>query len=859
MASDKFTVTVEEEIRSSYLDYAMSVIIGRALPDARDGLKPVHRRVLYAMHELKNTWNSSYKKSARIVGDVIGKYHPHGDQAVYDTIVRMAQDFSMRYLLVDGQGNFGSIDGDPAAAMRYTEVRMARLASEILADLDKETVDFIPNYDGSLEEPLVMPAKFPNLLVNGSSGIAVGMATNIPPHNMGEVLDATLHLIGNPEATVEELMQFVPGPDFPTAGFIYGMDGIREAYTTGRGLVRMRARAAIERNERTDREAIIVTELPFQVNKAKLLERIAELVREKIVEGISDLRDESDRDGMRVVVELKKDAIAQVVLNALFAHTQMQATFGVNMLALIAGQPKVLTLKELIACFIEHRRDVVTRRTRYELRKAEERAHILEGYVKALDHLDEIIALIRASRTPEEAKASLIAGFQFSERQAQAILELRLQRLTGMEREAILEEYRTILAEIERLKAILASDTLLMEVIGEELKAIRAQYADQRRTEIVPQEGEISIEDLIADEEMVVTISREGYIKRTPTNQYRAQRRGGRGKIGVTTKEEDLVVDLFVASNHTTLLVFTNFGKAYQLKVYDVPMAGRNAKGKPIVNLLPTEPGERVRSILPIREFREESTLLFVTQNGTVRRTETMAFSKIRQNGIRAIVLVEGDDLIAVREMGDEDHILLATANGLSIRFPAEALRVLGRTTQGVRGIMLREGDKLVGCAVINNPELSILSLTANGYGKRTDIEEYRVQGRGGMGIITIKTGDRNGDVVSTFQVQHDDEIMLMTSSGRIIRTRIKEIPVIGRNTQGVKLINLEPGEKVVAAEKMMEKEDEELPELPPVEENTRFHSNAILRRKEQVIEPEEEVVKETEDEDEDEGEGVEE
>ncbi len=844
MVSDKYTVTVEEEVRSSYLDYAMSVIIGRALPDARDGLKPVHRRVLYAMHELKNTWNSSYKKSARIVGDVIGKYHPHGDQAVYDTIVRMAQDFSMRYMLVDGQGNFGSVDGDPPAAMRYTEVRMARLSSEILADLDKETVDFIPNYDGSLDEPLVLPAKFPNLLVNGSSGIAVGMATNIPPHNMGEVLDATLHLIGNPASTIEELMKFVPGPDFPTAGFIYGIEGIREAYTTGRGLVRMRARAAIERNERTDREAIVVTELPFQVNKAKLLERIAELVREKVVEGISDLRDESDRDGMRVVIELKKDAIAQVVLNALFAHTQMQATFGVNMLALVGGQPRVLNLKELIECFIEHRRDVVTRRTRYELRKAEERAHILEGYVKALDHLDEIIAMIRASKTPEEAKAGLIGGFEFSERQAQAILELRLQRLTAMERESIIEEYRTIMREIERLKAILASEELLMQVISEELNAIRAQYADGRRTEIVPQEGEISIEDLIADEEMVVTISREGYIKRTPTSQYRAQKRGGRGKIGVTTKEEDLVVDLFVASNHTTLLIFTNFGKAYQLKVYDVPMAGRNAKGKPIVNLLPTEQGERVRSILPMREFKEESTILFVTRNGTVKRTDTMAFSKIRQTGIRAIVLVEGDDLIAVREMESEDDILLATASGLSIRFPGEALRVLGRTTQGVRGITLRDGDAVVGCAVINNPELSILSMTANGFGKRTEIEEYRIQGRGGMGIITIKTSDRNGDVVSTFQVQEDDELMLMTSSGRIIRTRVKEIPVIGRNTQGVKLINLEIGEKVVAAEKMVEKEDEDPAELPP-QESSRFHSSAVLRRDAAVLEPKDEATAE--------------
>lgn len=842
MAQDKITVSVEEEVRSSYLDYAMSVIIGRALPDARDGLKPVHRRVLFAMHELKNTWQSAYKKSARIVGDVIGKYHPHGDQAVYDTIVRMAQDFSMRYLLVDGQGNFGSIDGDPAAAMRYTEVRMARLAGEILADIDKETVDFLPNYDGSLEEPAVMPARFPNLLVNGSSGIAVGMATNIPPHNMGEVLDATLHLIEHPETTVTELMQFIPGPDFPTAGFIYGLEGIKEAYHTGRGLVRMRARAAIERNERTDREAIIITELPFQVNKAKLVERIAELVHEKEIEGISDLRDESDRDGTRVYIELKRDAVAQVVLNALFAHTQMQATFGVNMLALVGGQPRVLTLKELIECFIEHRRDVVTRRTRYELRKAEERAHLLEGYVKALDHLDEIISLIRASRNPEEAKAGLIEGFGFSERQAQAILDLRLQRLTAMEREAILEEYRAILLEIERLKEILNSDSVLMKVISDELRAIRAQYSDERRTQIVPEEGEISIEDLIADEDMVVTISREGYIKRTPMSQYRAQKRGGRGKIGVTFKEEDILTDLFVASNHTNLLIFTNFGKAYQIKVYDVPMAGRNAKGKPIVNLIPTEPNEKVRSILPIREFREESTLLFVTKNGTVRRTETMAFAKIRQTGIRAIVLVEGDDLIAVREMEATDDVLLATATGLSIRFQGEQLRVLGRTTQGVRGISLRDDDCVVGCAVINDRNLSILSVTANGYGKRTEIEEYRVQGRGGLGIITIKTGDRNGNVISAIQVQDDDEIMLVTTSGRIIRTRVKEVPVIGRNTQGVKLINLEPGEKVLAAERVAERDDEDGSQELQVPESTRYHSNAVLRRDESVIQPQEEM-----------------
>jgi DNA gyrase subunit A len=829
--ADKIIATIEEEIRNSYIDYAMSVIVGRALPDVRDGLKPVHRRVLYAMHDLKSTWQSAYKKSARIVGDVIGKYHPHGDQAVYDTIVRMAQDFSMRYTLVDGQGNFGSIDGDPPAAMRYTEVRMERLASEMLADLEKETVVMADNYDGSLQEPTVLPAGFPALLVNGSSGIAVGMATNIPPHNMGEVIDATLRLIENPEATVEELMTLVPGPDFPTAGFIFGVDGIRSAYTTGRGLVRMRARANIERNEASDREAIIVTELPYQVNKAKLVEKIANLVKEKVLEGISDLRDESDREGMRICVELKRDAIPRVVLNKLFTHTAMQSTFGVNMLAIVDGQPKVLGLRDVLQCFIDHRRDVVTRRTLYDLRKAEERAHLLEGFVKALDNLDAVIETIRASRDSEDARSRLMARFEFSRAQAQAILDMRLHRLTAMEREKILEEYNEILREIARYHEILADEGVLMDVIAGELAAVRERYADERRTEIVPQEGEISIEDLIADEEMVVTVSRTGYIKRAPTNLYQAQHRGGRGKKGMTTKEEDFVTDLFVATNHTTLLIFTTLGKVYSIKVYDVPMAGRTARGKPIVNLIPTEKDELVQSILPIREFQEDSTLLMVTRRGIVRRTETMAFAKIRQTGIRAIRLADGDDLISVRELPQEHWVLLATKNGLSIRFPGDSLRILGRTTMGVKGINLRAGDELVGVAIIPNDETTILTVTSNGFGKRTPANEYRVQGRAGTGIITIKVNERNGSVVGAMMVEDEHQLMIVTDFGKIIRIRVSEISVIGRNTQGVKLINLEDGERVVAVERMVESEEEEEDVAEELPTSTRFHSNQLLRK----------------------------
>ena len=849
MGPDKYTVTVEEELKQSYMDYAMSVIVGRALPDVRDGLKPVHRRVLFSMHELKSTWQSSYKKSARIVGDVIGKYHPHGDQAVYDTIVRMAQDFSMRAPLVDGQGNFGSVDGDPPAAMRYTEVRMARLASEMLADIDKETVDFLPNYDGSLHEPTVLPSRFPALLVNGSSGIAVGMATNIPPHNLGEVIDATLRLIENPELTIEDLMESIPGPDFPTAGFVFGMEGIRSAYNTGRGLVRMRARAVIERNERTDREAIIITELPYQVNKAKLVEKIANLVKDKALEGISDLRDESDRDGMRVAIELKRDAIPRVVLNKLYTQTAMQSTFGVNMLAIVGGQPRVLNLKSMLQAFVAHRRDVVTRRTLFELRKAEEKAHILEGFVKALDNLDEVIKLIRESRNSEEARNGLMEHFEFSQRQAQAILDMRLHRLTGMEREKILDEYNETLKLIERYKTILSDEVVLLDVIAGELADIKERYTDERRTEIVPHDGDISIEDLIADEEMVVTVSREGYIKRTPVTVYRAQRRGGRGKKGMETKEEDLVTTLYIASNHTNLLVFTDHGKVYCLKVYDVPQGSRTSRGKPIVNLIPTEKGERVRAILPIKEFRDESTLLMVTRLGVVRRTSTMAFSKIRSTGIRAIILQEGDDLMTVEELEPTDEVLLVTRNGMSIRFPGDSLRILGRNTMGVRGIQLGEKDVVVGATVISDPERTVLTVTVNGYGKRTAAAEYRLQGRAGKGIITIKANKRNGKVVGALQVLQEDQIMLVTSGGKIIRTRVYEISVIGRNTQGVKVINLEKGEKVVSIERMADPDDEEDEDF---EDTGRFHSAETLRVDQEPEEDEDEAQDENEAQDED-------
>lgn len=801
------TVSIEEEMRRSYVDYAMSVIIGRALPDVRDGLKPVHRRVLYAMHELRNVWNSSYKKSARIVGDVIGKYHPHGDQAVYDTIVRMAQDFSMRYLLVDGQGNFGSVDGDPAAAMRYTEIRMARLAGELLADLEKETVPFGPNYDGSESEPLVLPSKFPNLLVNGSSGIAVGMATNIPPHNLRETIDGVIALIRNPELDSLALTEYIKGPDFPTGAFIYGTDGIRQAYETGRGIVKMRARADVEVDEKTDAERIIVHEIPYQQNKAKLLERIAELVREKRIEGIRGLRDESDRQGMRMVIELKRDAVAQVVLNQLYTLTPLQASFGINMLAIVQGQPRILALREMLQYFIAHRRDVVTRRCLFELRKAEERAHILEGYRIALDNLDEVISLIRGSASPAEAREALVARFALSITQAQAILDLRLHRLTGMERDKIQKEYDELQAEITRLKAILSDENRLMQVIVDELLAIRDQYGDERRTQIVQATSDLSIEDLIAEEMMVVTISHSGYIKRTPVDEYQAQQRGGKGKMGMQTREEDFVIDLFIASTHSHILVFTNTATVYTLKVYQLPPGGRNARGKPVVNLIQAEPSDKVRAVLPVSEFREDESLLCTTRLGVVKKTGVMAYSRIRQTGIIALTIDEGDDLIDAKLVRDDDHVVLATKLGKSIRFKESDARSMGRVSRGVRGIRLQDDDEVVGMTIISSEAdtpSTILSVTENGFGKRTSTDEYPLQNRGGLGVITIKTSDRNGPVVGVRDVADADQFMLITDGAKILRLRVDNVQVYGRNTQGVKLIGLSKGEKVIGVEKVV-------------------------------------------------------
>ena len=816
-------VNIVKEVRTSYLDYAMSVIVGRALPDVRDGLKPVHRRVLHAMNELRNSWNAPYKKSARVVGDVIGKYHPHGDQAVYDTIVRMAQDFSMRYLLVDGQGNFGSVDGDPPAAMRYTEVRMARLVGEMLGDLDKETVDIAENYDGSLSEPTVLPARFPNLLVNGSSGIAVGMATNIPPHNMREVIDAAIHVARTPNCTILDLMRIVPGPDFPTGGFIYGRSGILSAYQVGRGVVKIRARVHVETHKRTDRESIIVTELPFQVNKAKLLERIAGLVKDKVLTGISDLRDESDRDGMRVVIDLKRDAISDVVLNSLFAHTPMQSSFGINMLAIDQGQPKVLNLKQMLDRFVAHRRDVVTRRTIFELRKAKERAHLLEGFKIALDNIDAVIELIRRSKDRVEAQAGLEASFGLSEIQAKAILEMRLHRLTGMERDKILEEYEAILKEIVRLKLILSDRAVMLEVIVGELDEVRDQYADARRTEIVDDLGDIDILDLIAEEEMVVTISRTGYIKRTPITLYRSQRRGGRGKTGMTTKEEDFVVKLFVASTHDDLLIFTSAGKVYKLKVFQIPEAGRAARGRPIVNLIPVDKGEIPKATVRLRELKEGYSILTVTRRGYVKRTAQTDYLHIRSTGIIGLRLDDGDDLIMAREVRNDQEVLIVTRQGMSIRFNVGDARQMGRATRGVRGIRLRKGDEVVGAEVLDENE-TILSVSENGYGKRSSPDEYRIQNRGGTGIITIKTSERNGLVVGVIQVLDTDNVMLATEVGKIIRTRVNEIPILGRNTQGVKLINLDKGERVCGLERLAE-DDEDEPEEFPEEDDSRFHS----------------------------------
>jgi DNA gyrase subunit A len=804
-------VSIEKEMKKSYLDYAMSVIIGRALPDVRDGLKPVHRRVLYAMGELNNDWNKPYKKSARIVGDVIGKYHPHGDSAVYDTIVRMAQGFSMRYPLVDGQGNFGSIDGDPAAAMRYTEIRMQRLAHEMLADLDKETVDFAPNYDESLTEPSVLPSKIPNLLVNGSAGIAVGMATNIPPHNLSEVVDALQALIDRPQSTCEELMRHIPGPDFPTGGIIYGRSGIREAFATGRGIIRVRARVTVEKDKRTQAETLVVTELPYQVNKARLIEKIAELIRDKEIEGIRYVRDESDREGMRIALGLKKEAMAEVVTNQLFKHTRMESTFGVIFLAIVDNRPELLNLKEVLEHFVLHRKEIIVRRTRHDLAKAEARLHILEGLKIALDHLDEVVALIRRSASPAEARTGLMASFALSEIQAQAILDMRLQRLTGLERDKILEEHRSVLADIARFREILASERLVLQIIQGELAEIKQQYGDPRLTEIVDETGEISIEDMIAEEDMVVTISSRGYIKRNPITLYRSQRRGGKGVTAMGTREDDFVERLFVASTHHTFLFFTNLGKVYWCKCYDIPQAGRLSLGKAIVNLLNLQENETLATVLAVPEFVPGAFVLMATRNGLVKKTDIMAYSRPRTGGIIAVNLAEGDELIAARITDGTLNVFLGSAGGKAIRFHESDVRPTGRVAGGVRGMTIEAGDRLVGMEVLRHGQ-TLFAVTENGFGKRTSIDEYPVHKRGGKGVISIKTSARNGNVVAILGVGDDDDVMLMTNSGKVIRTRIREVSVISRNTQGVTLMDVDVGERVVGAARLAEREDDEGP-----------------------------------------------
>jgi DNA gyrase subunit A len=811
-ALEQIPVNLIDEMRKSYLDYAMSVIIGRALPDARDGLKPVHRRVLYAMQDLGNTYNKAYKKSARIVGDVIGKYHPHGESAVYDTIVRLAQDFSIRYPLVDGQGNFGSVDGDNPAAMRYTEVRMARLADEMLADIEKETVDFGPNYDDSLTEPLVLPAKFPNLLVNGSSGIAVGMATNVPPHNLSEIIRATILLLNKPEASLDELMALVPGPDFPTAGFIYGRGGIRAAYETGKGIITLRARAAIEKLSR-DREAIIVTEIPFQTNKARLIERIAELVREKRLEGISDLRDESDREGMRIVIELRKDEQAQIVLNNLYKMTPMQSSFGIILLAIVNNQPKILTLQEGLSCFVEHRRDVVRRRTIFDLKKAEARAHILEGLKRALDMLDAIITLIRASKEPAVARQGLMTQFQFSEVQAQAILDMRLQRLTGLEREKIAEEYQEILKLIARLKEILASERVLRGVIIDELKQLDEQYGDKRRTEIVDEEAEIQLADLIAEEDVVITVTHSGYIKRTSASSYRTQGRGGKGRIGMTTRDEDFIDHVFVASTHSYLLVFTDKGQIYWLKAYEIPDVGTAGKGKAIVNLVNLSKEEKIAALIAVKDFDPDKYVVMATRNGVVKKTALTEYSNPRSSGIIAISVPEDDQLIGCQLTNGSYDILLATRLGKSIRFSEEEVRDMGRNARGVIGVRLGKEDYVVAMSAFAG-EGHFLTVTEKGFGKRTSVEEYRKQGRGGSGVINIRVGAKNGPVVNTCHVTEDRAVMIITAQGKLIQLNVEDI----RNTQtraavGVKCIELEEGDVVTSVTLVEGVETEETPE----------------------------------------------
>jgi len=799
----KLPVNIEEEMKVSYLDYAMSVIIGRALPEVRDGLKPVQRRILYAMFREGLLPNKKYSKSAGVVGEVLKKYHPHGDSAVYDAMVRLAQDFNMRYMLVDGQGNFGSIDGDRAAAYRYTEARMAKIAEELLADIDKETVDFIPNFDETTEEPKVLPSKIPNLIINGAAGIAVGMATNIPPHNLGEVVNGLLMLLEDRDATIEQLMTVIKGPDFPTGGIIHGTAGIKDAYATGRGLVKIRAKAKVEKEHRGG-ENIIITEMPYQVNKARLIEKIAELVREKQIEDISDIRDESDRDGIRVVIELKRNAMAEVVLNNLYKHTQMETTFGIIMLALVSGQPHVLKLNVLLNHFLQHRKDVIMRRTRFELRKAEERAHILEGLKVALDHLDEIIALIRNSKNPEEARKGLITGYQLTEIQAQAILDMKLQRLTGLEREKIVNEYKETLKEIERLKAILGSEKLVAKIIKDELLEIRDKYADERRTEITEAMKDITIEDLITEEEMVITLSHTGYIKRNPLSAYRSQRRGGKGSTGMETKEEDFVEQLFIGSTHDYMLFFSNLGRLYWLKTYQLPEAGRAAKGKALVNLLQLSEGERIATALPVRDFKDGYLVMF-TKNGTVKKTALTAYSNPRGKGIIAISIEEGDELIAVRKTSGTNDLIIGTRNGIAIKFNEEDVRETGRTAIGVRGIRLEDKDEVV-AAEVADEKATMLTVAENGFGKRTKIEDYPLQGRGGKGVISLKLTEKGGKVAGLLLVRDEDEVVMITSAGKLIRTTSENISILGRNTQGVKLMDIDEG-KIVSIAKVVEKD----------------------------------------------------
>ncbi len=840
-AKETLPVSLEEEMRRSYLDYAMSVIVGRALPDARDGLKPVHRRALLAMHELSNDWNRPYKKSARIVGDIIGKYHPHGDTAAYDTIVRMAQNFSLRYILVDGQGNFGSVDGDNAAAMRYTEIRMSRIAHELLADLEKETVDFVPNYDGSEREPVVLPAKIPNLLINGSSGIAVGMATNIPPHNLNEVVAACLALLKNPETSIDELIEIIPAPDFPTAGIIYGVAGVREGYQTGRGRIVIRARTHFEEMEKGSRQSIIVDELPYQVNKANLLIRISELVRDKKIEGISDLRDESDKSGMRMVIELKRGEIPEVILNNLYKETQLQDTFGMNMVALLDGQPLVLNLKQMLEAFLNHRREVVTRRTAFELKKARERGHLLEGLAVALSNVDAVIALIKAASTPAVAKQMIMTkvwrsklveemlsrssvnakafrpdglalefglskkGYRLSDSQTQAILELRLQRLTGLEQDKIVGEYKEVMIKIADLLDVLAKTERITSIIADELAAVKKQFGDKRRSEIVVSTQDLSMEDLIAPEDVIVTLSHTGYIKSQPIEDYHAQKRGGRGKQATKTKEDDVIDNLFIVNTHDYILCFSSRGRAYWIKVYSVPQGGRTSRGKPIVNLLQLGEGERINAILPVREFDENRFIFMATSLGTVKKIALSKFSRPRVGGIIAVGLDDGDYLIGVALTEGKHDVMLFSDGGKAMRFDENDVRPMGRSARGVRGMKLGKEQKVISLLVAENEELSVLTATENGYGKRTPISEYARHGRGTQGMISIRTSERNGKVVAARLVKQDDEIMLITTGGVLIRTRVKEVRKMNRVTQGVRLINLDEGEKLAGLERVIE------------------------------------------------------